>query len=152
MLETLLIAFAALSIAVATLLWKRRAALRREMMQRSISPDALHRLLSTSDKPTVIDLRLPLDFLVHTEMIPGATRIAPSEIIANPNMISKEIEYVLYCTCPGARSREAVLAAALKMGFSKVKLLAGGIEAWKEKGFPVEPYDLPFHLDAHEKS
>ncbi|RXH57164.1 Rhodanese-related sulfurtransferase [Granulicella sibirica] len=152
MLVPLLIAFAALFVVFAALRGRRRADRRREMMQHFISAEALHQLLSMSDKPTVLDIRVPLDFLAHTEMIPGATRIAPNEMIANPKMISKKIEYVLYCTCPGEASSEAVLSAALRMGFYKVKMLTGGIEAWKQKGFPVEPYNRPFHLDAQRKS
>lgn len=84
-------------------------------------------------------------------MIPGAHRIAPSEIMANPSMISRDHDYVLYCTCPGKESSERVLVTALKMGFVRVKLLAGGLEAWKQKGYPVEAYTRPFHLDFQKR-
>ena len=32
------------------------------------------------------------------------------------------------------------------MGFLRIKFLKGGLEGWKAKGFPVEPYTKPFHL------
>jgi len=124
--------------------WRKR---QLDLHSHTISPEDLHRLLMTAEKPNVLDLRIPLDFLAHAETIPGARRITPSEILANPQMISKESDYVLYCTCPGEHSTQTVLETALRLGFSRVKMLSGGIEAWKQKGFPVEEYRLPFHLD-----
>jgi len=34
------------------------------------------------------------------------------------------------------------------MGFLRVKFLKGGLDGWRSKGFPVEPYTKPFHLDS----
>ena len=136
MFESLLVVVVVLSLAIAILHWKRRADRREEIMQHSISPEALHQLLTTPDKPIVIDLRVPLDFLAHTETIPGATRIAPSEIISNPNMISKDSEYVLYCTCPGEASSENVLAAAMGVGLLESETADRGYRGVEAKGIP----------------
>ncbi|MDE1176352.1 MAG: rhodanese-like domain-containing protein [Edaphobacter sp.] len=149
MLNALGLVFTGFAILFGTVLWRRRARRLAEMRQHLISPNTLREMLTSPIKPTLLDLRLPLDFLAHTEIIPGAKWIAPSAILADPNMLSKEIDYVLYCTCPGEESTGAVLAAAHKMGFLKVRVLAGGIEAWEKEGFPVEPYNRPFHLDAN---
>jgi rhodanese-related sulfurtransferase len=144
-----LLVFLGFGIAVlaAASLWNHRRKRQLDLHSHTISPEALHRLLITAEKPNVLDFRVPLDFLAHAETIPGARRITPSEILANPQMISKESEYVLYCTCPGEHSTQTVLETALRLGFFRVKMLSGGIEAWKQKGFPVEEYRLPFHLD-----
>jgi rhodanese-related sulfurtransferase len=40
-----------------------------------------------------------------------------------------------------------ILGKARALNFTNVKLLKGGLAAWKEKGYPVEPYDKPFRLD-----
>ena len=142
--------FLSVSAIAAVLIWKRRRDRLRQMQSYTISPEALHDLLMTPEGPRVLDLRVPLDFLAHTETIPGARRIAPNEIIANPHMLPKETEYVIYCTCPSEASNRTVLTTALKLGFPNVKMLLGGIEAWKQKGFPVEAYRLPFHLDVQQ--
>lgn len=141
-----LIAVGSLAV-VSGIIWMRRRARRREMLSHTITPETLHDLLDSDQKPAVVDLRLPLDFLVHTEIIPGAQRISPREIVANPDMLSKDQDYVLYCTCPGEDTSGIVLETALKMEFLRVKMLAGGLEAWKQKGYPVAPYDKPFRLD-----
>jgi rhodanese-related sulfurtransferase len=36
---------------------------------------------------------------------------------------------------------------ALALNFLKVKFLRGGLAAWKQRGYPVEPYRETFHLD-----
>ena len=147
MFEPLFLVLAGLLTVSSWLIWRGRRAKRREILSHTITPETLHDLLDSDQKPAVVDLRLPLDFLVHTEIIPGARRISPKDIVANPNMLSKEQDYVLYCTCPSEDSSAIVLEAALKMGFLRVKVLAGGLEAWKQKGYPVAPYDKPFRLD-----
>lgn len=147
MFHGLLLAVVVTLMATISFLMKRRRDKRHQLESHSITAEKLHELLEAKRNLTLLDLRVPLDFLAHTEIIPGARRIAPSEIIADPNIISKDEDYVLYCTCPGEISSEVVLETALQMGFLRVKVLAGGIEAWKQMGYPVEPYVMPFHLD-----
>ncbi|HZD49652.1 MAG TPA: rhodanese-like domain-containing protein, partial [Silvibacterium sp.] len=56
-------------------------------------------------------------------------------------------DLIVYCTCPGDESSRNVLNRALALKFFRVKFLRGGLEAWKAKGFPVEPYNEAFQLD-----
>jgi rhodanese-related sulfurtransferase len=47
----------------------------------------------------------------------------------------KQSEIVLYC---GGGYRSALAADNLqKMGYSQVKSMAGGIKAWRDRGFPM---------------
>jgi rhodanese-related sulfurtransferase len=120
---------------------------RDEMERHSISPQDLHALLASNQDVLLFDVRLPLDLLVDAEIIPGAQRLAPSEVRENPFLIPKDRESVIYCTCPSEETSRAILRRVLAMGFIRVKLLKGGLEAWKSSGFAVEPYRKPFHLD-----
>jgi rhodanese-related sulfurtransferase len=38
------------------------------------------------------------------------------------------------------------LHRAQALHFLRIKFLKGGLEAWKSKGYPVEPYTESFHL------
>jgi len=137
-------------IAVACLLivlWIKRTTSRRVIEQHSITPEALHSLLASNQEVLLFDVRQPLDLLADSEIIPGAKRIAPREILENPSLISKEKESVAYCTCPGDKTSRAITHRALAMHFYRVKFLKGGLAAWKAKGYPVEPYQEPFRLD-----
>jgi len=121
---------------------------RREMERYSITPEALHELLASNQEVLVIDARLPLDLLGDSVIIPGALRLAPHEARENPSLLPKEKDLVVYCTCSSDETSLTVLHRALAMGFLRIKILKGGLQSWRAKGFPVEPYTKPFHLDS----
>jgi rhodanese-related sulfurtransferase len=121
---------------------------RRELERYSITPEALHALLASNREVLVIDARLPLDLLGDSVIIPGALRLAPQEVWQSPSLLPKDKDLVVYCTCPSDGTRRAVLHQALAMGFLRIKFLKGGLNGWRTKGFPVEPYTKPFHLDS----
>jgi rhodanese-related sulfurtransferase len=129
-------------------IWIKRTRDRRLIEQHSITPEALHTLLASDQEILLFDVRQPLDLLSDSEIIPGAKRIPPREILENPSLIPKEKDLVAYCTCPGDKSSRAVTDRALAMRFDRVKFLKGGLAAWKAKGYPVEPYQDSFHLDS----
>jgi len=136
-----------LVISLATIFWKRRSRDERwTMEQHAISPEQLYSLLSSHQDVDVFDVRQPLDLLAHSEIIPGARRIPPAEVLASPGLIPKDKEAIVYCTCPGDKTSRAVLRRALDLQFFKIKFLKGGFEAWKAMGYPVEPYREVFHL------
>jgi rhodanese-related sulfurtransferase len=140
-----LIAIIAVVLAIAY--WIKRARDRRELEQHSITPEALRALLAADRELLVFDVRLPLDLLADSDIIPGARRIAPKEIEANPSLIPKERDTIVYCTCPSDKTSRTILRKALALEFSRVKFLKGGLDGWKARGYPVEPYTRSFHLD-----
>jgi rhodanese-related sulfurtransferase len=121
------------------------------MGEHSITPEALQTLLASNQDVLLFDVRLPLDLLADSEIIPGAKRLAPEEVMENPALIPKERDSVVYCTCPSDETSRAVLHRALAMGFSRIRFLKGGLKAWKASGFPVEPYEKPFHFALHSE-
>jgi rhodanese-related sulfurtransferase len=119
---------------------------RRELERFSIGPDELYQLMKFK-KISVYDVRQPLDFLAHSEIIPGAIRLSPKEVTQQAASLPREQDSVIYCTCPGDETSRMILAKARALKFIHVKLLKGGLAAWKERGYPVERYDKPFQLD-----
>jgi rhodanese-related sulfurtransferase len=140
-----LIAIIAVVLAIAY--WIKRARDRRELEQHSITPEALRALLAADREVLVFDVRLPLDLLADSDIIPGARRLAPKEVEANPSLIPKEKDTIVYCTCPSDKTSRTILRKALALEFSRVKFLKGGLDGWKARGYPVEPYTRSFHLD-----
>jgi len=145
MILTLIIVGVAVVLGV--VYWIKRARDRRLLDQYSITPEALHALLSGKQETLVFDVRLPLDLLVASEIIPGAKRITPREVLANPNLIPQDKDTIVYCTCPSEKTSRSVLRKALARNLSRIKFLQGGLDGWKAKGYPVEPYTQSFHLD-----
>jgi hypothetical protein len=56
-------------------LWIKRTRDRDEMERHSISPQDLHALLASNQDVPLFDVRLPLDLLADSEIIPGARRL-----------------------------------------------------------------------------
>jgi rhodanese-related sulfurtransferase len=120
---------------------------RRELERYSIGPDELHALLESKKDIVVLDVRQPLDLLAHSEIIPGAKRVPPKEIMEQAELIPRDKDSVIYCTCVSEKTSRMVVENALRLNFSRIKFLRGGLAAWKEKGYPVVPYTQAFHLD-----
>jgi rhodanese-related sulfurtransferase len=117
------------------------------MEQHSITPEALHTLLASNHEVLVFDVRQPLDLLADPEIIVGAKRIPPKDLLENPTLIPKEKDSVVYCTCPNDKTSRVISRRALAMHFLRIKFLKGGLAGWKAKGYPVERYEKPFQLD-----
>ena len=135
---------------VVFLRWRSRQRGRLFLEAHSIEAEQLHELLFAEDRPAavhVIDVRQPLDLLAYSQIIPGAQRIAPKDVLENPGLIPKDTDTVVYCTCPSDETALKIVDKAVALGFDKVKILRGGLDAWKEKSYPVEAYETAFHLD-----
>ena len=117
-----------------------------ELQQHTLTAEQLHSLFASHQEVLLFDVRQPLDLLAYPEIIPGAKRISPKEVLERPSLIPKEKEVVVYCTCPGDETSRAILDRALALDFCQIKLLKGGLAAWKASGYPVEPYREVFHL------
>jgi len=134
-------------LCLVVVVWSKRKRDRRDMEVHSVTPEALHALLASNQEILVYDVRQPLDLLADTEIIVGATRIPPKDLLENPSLLPKDKDVVVYCTCPSDKTSRSVLHRAQALHFSRVKFLQGGLAGWKAKGYPVEPYNESFHLD-----
>lgn len=124
----------------------------RELERHTIAPEALHALLASNRDVLVVDVREPLDLLGDAVIIPGAVWFAPRQVLGDPSFLPERRDLVVYCTCPSDKTSRAVLHRALAMGFSRIKLLQGGLDGWKARGYPVEPYEKSFQLDSGRSS
>ena len=135
-------------VVLLTVVLAKRGRDRREMERYSITPEALRALMASKQPVLIVDVRQPLDLLGDSVIIPGAKWLAPEDVRANPSLLPKESDLVVYCTCPSDKTSRLILHRALAMGFLRVKFLKGGLDGWRTNGFAVEPYTKPFHLDS----
>jgi rhodanese-related sulfurtransferase len=124
----------------------RRLRAKRRIEANSIEPEELYALLKAKEV-LLYDVRQPLDFLAHPEIIPGAMRIAPKDIAEETASFSRDQNSVIYCTGAGDDTSQMVLGKARALNFTRVKILKGGLDAWKAKGYPVEEHTDSFQLD-----
>lgn len=125
----------------AWLSWKyvdRWRFLRRLRIAR-ITPEELHGRLQAGEDVVVVDLREGIELRLDGVKIRGALQMAPDELERRHEEIPRDRDVVLYCSCPG---ETAAASAALRLrqhGLIRVRPLAGGIEAWRALGYPLEP-------------
>jgi membrane protein DedA with SNARE-associated domain/rhodanese-related sulfurtransferase len=91
-----------------------------------------------AESPFIIDLRHPLDVLTDPEVVPGALRIGPDELKLHRDEIPQDREIVLYCTCPSEETSAKVAMELRRMGVARVRPLRGGLQGWKDAGYPLE--------------
>lgn len=138
---------AAVSILVVLFVKTRQAGNKREFERTSVDAEALRQLLEKEPPVLLYDVRQPLDLLAYSEIIPGAKRLAPKEVLANPSLIPADQDVVLYCTCEAQKTSLEIVRKAKELGHSRLKVLRGGLAAWKARGYPVEVYRESFRLD-----
>ncbi len=95
-----------------------------------------------------IDVRGDLE-LMHTGIIPGAVHVRRGmlELVIDPispyyNPIFGEAKTFIFYCASGGRSALAAQRAQ-EMGLERVVQLGGGLKAWKEAGYGLEPYRRP---------
>jgi membrane protein DedA with SNARE-associated domain/rhodanese-related sulfurtransferase len=107
-----------------------------------ITPEELKEKLDTGARMLVLDLQDGLSQEQELVAIPGAVRIDPGLLRQYMKQyrnvdLGTDREVVLYCASPG-EARSARVALALRQrGFEHVRPLAGGLQAWRSRGFPV---------------
>jgi len=113
------ICFAVALLSLSVVLRIKRIRDQRELEQHSITAEELHSLLASNKEILLFDVRQPLDLLAYPEIIHGARRIPPKEVLERPSLIPKDKQVVVYCTCPGEKTSRAILHRALAMHFSR---------------------------------
>jgi rhodanese-related sulfurtransferase len=110
----------------------------REFRLRRITPEELEGKLNAGEDILIVDLQGRHNSAAHSLGIPGAVRINPSHLEQYRDIqIPSDREVVLYCACPGELTSARVALALKQKGIDHVRPLAGGLQAWRDRGFPV---------------
>jgi membrane protein DedA with SNARE-associated domain/rhodanese-related sulfurtransferase len=123
---------------------RRQLFLRRIEMSR-ISVGELRDLFSHGHEPVVIDLRSDANREMDPRRIPGAQAIdyRTVEQRAKAKDFPLDREIVLYCNCPNDELAAYAARVLAQHGFTRVRPLAGGLEAWADAGHGFEADEPP---------
>ncbi len=112
----------------------------RELRMARISPDELKRLMDDGQDITVVDLRGALDHEADPHTIPGALRMTAEELEHRHHEIPRDQDVILFCACPNEVTAARMAMMLRKRGITKVRPLAGGIDEWRARAFPLEAH------------
>jgi membrane protein DedA with SNARE-associated domain/rhodanese-related sulfurtransferase len=128
-----LLILAAFIIFIVSKWWQRQLFIRSLRMAR-ISVDELDQLLQSGAKPIIIDVRSPQS-TQDTGRIPGALITSLAEMHTLSFDIPDNGEVIVYCACPNEASAARVAKLLMQKGYTHVRPLAGGIDAWIAAGY-----------------
>ena len=130
-------------------IWKQRKFL-QQVRELRLEPTELKTMLDSAQvngniPPFIVDLRHPLDYLPDPRVLPGALRIGPNELRQHSEIIPRDRDVILYCTCPSEETSAKLALQLHKMGVYRVRPLRGGFDGWKQAGYPLVDYisDVP---------
>lgn len=123
----------AFALFIASKWWQRQLFIRSLRMAR-ISVDELDQMLQSGTNPIIIDVRSPLS-TQQTGRIPGALVTSVEDMHAIALDIPDSGEVIVYCACPNEASAARVAKILMQKGYTKVRPLAGGIDAWIAAGY-----------------
>jgi membrane protein DedA with SNARE-associated domain/rhodanese-related sulfurtransferase len=132
----LMVLLAAFALFLAHKWWQRQRFYRQLRMAR-ISPLELQRLAQQDKAAVILDVRTELA-RAGGGIIPGALIWSDLERTRASLDIPHGIAVVVYCACPNDASAALVAKRLMAAGFSNVRPLHGGIEAWEAAGLALE--------------
>jgi rhodanese-related sulfurtransferase len=117
--------------------WERRRFYKTLRIAR-IGVDDLRALMDGGRRPVVVDVRSPGTRDLDPRFIPGALAMDMAEVDRRIEQLPADREIIFYCTCPNEASAAQVAKKLIALGYTKVRPLRGGLDAWIAAGYEVE--------------
>jgi membrane protein DedA with SNARE-associated domain/rhodanese-related sulfurtransferase len=115
-----------------------RFRVRRALATARITVHELDALMRDGKAPYIADLRGPASREIDGRRIPGAIAHSLEAIEQDPSSFPRDRDIVFYCACPNEASAALASTLLIKRGYTRVRPLLGGLDAWVDAGFTVE--------------
>lgn len=117
--------------------WDRQRLL-RELRTAKITPAELGQMVDAGKNPIILDVRSPLELEQDPAIIRGAIHVAMEDLEVRHQELSRDREIIIYCDCPNEVSSAKTALLLRRKGFTRVRPLLGGIEAWRKANYPMD--------------
>jgi rhodanese-related sulfurtransferase len=117
--------------------WQRHRLLRELRMAR-VTVDELRRKQQAGEDVVILDLRSSAALEEDPSLIQGAIHVSMDDIEKRYLEIPRDRDVIVYCSCPNEVSSARVALLLQRKGFTRVRPLLGGIDAWREQNYPLE--------------
>jgi rhodanese-related sulfurtransferase len=119
------------ALLAAWVLWKfiQRRRFFRQIEMARITPEELRDRVEAGEEVCIVDLRVSPE---TDSSFPGVVRMSIEDLAANSEQIHRDREIILFCSCPNEASSARAALLLRSRGFTKVRPLRGGADAWEE--------------------
>ena len=117
--------------------WQRQHLLHELRMARITVAD-LRKMLDAGETPLIFDLRSSTAVEEDPALIQGAIHVSMDDIETRLSEFPKDREIIVYCSCPNEVSSARLALRLQRQGFTRVRPLLGGIDAWRELNYPMQ--------------
>src|SRR5437879_10909814 len=118
--------------------WWERRRFHKMLRIARIGVDELRALIKGDKRPVVVDVRSSSARDLDPRFIPGALAMDIAEVDRRIEELPSDREIIFYCTCPNEASAAQVAKKLIGLGYTKVRPLHGGLDAWIAAGYEVE--------------
>ena len=132
---SLLLGLAALYIAYK---YSQRQRLLHELRMARITADELRQKLDAGENPVILDLRSSTEVAQDPAGILGAIHLGLDEIEKRQREFPHDRDIIVYCSCPNEVTSARIALLLQRKGFTRVRPLLGGIDAWRKNKYPTE--------------
>jgi membrane protein DedA with SNARE-associated domain/rhodanese-related sulfurtransferase len=116
----------------------QRHRLLKELRMARITVDELNQKLEAGENVTILDLRSAAEVERNPLLIRSAQHMTLEELKSRRGEIPRDRDIILYCSCPNEVSSARMALFLQRNGFTRVRPLLGGLDAWREKNYPTE--------------
>jgi len=117
--------------------WQRWSLL-RELRTARITVAELRQKLDAGENPVILDLRSKEELEKDPSVIQGAIHLVVDEIESRRHEFPHDRDIIVYCSCPNEVTSARMALVFHRSGFTRVRPLLGGIDAWREGNHPME--------------
>ena len=118
--------------------WLNRRRFLRKLRIARISPDELKRRIDAGEDIIIVDLRHALEFDAEPQTIYGAVHMDPADLEEAVEVIPRDREIVLFCSCPNEATAAQMALRLQNRGITRIRPLAEGLDGWRKRGFPMQ--------------
>jgi rhodanese-related sulfurtransferase len=134
---SLIVGFAAIYIGFKY--WRRRHLLHELRMAR-ITVSELRQKQVAGENLVILDLRSSAALEEDPSVIQGAIHLNVDDVESRHHEIPRDRDIIIYCSCPNEVTSARVALLLRRKGILRVRPLLGGIVAWRDMNYPLEPH------------
>jgi membrane protein DedA with SNARE-associated domain/rhodanese-related sulfurtransferase len=118
--------------------WQNRRQFLRKLRIARITPEELKQRMDAREDVVIVDLRHTLEFDAEPQTIYGAVRMDPADLEEAIEVIPRDREIILFCSCPNEATAAQMALRLRSRGITRIRPLAEGLEGWRKRGFPMQ--------------